>query len=112
VNWLRIELDNTWFGSIKEFLYQGSVPLIQVRLADGRIWEYRLPAGCAAAGFVINPLLFSADSLVNPFLNQSKPIHVVAFRILLDERCYDQSIRLEMQAVQGIPALRNGSEPH
>lgn len=111
VNWLRIEFRKTWYGSIKEFLYQGSVPLIEVRLADGTVLEYRLPAGNAAAGFVINPLLSSADSLVDPFLQQGKPVHVVAFRVLVDERCYDQLIQLEMQKVEGVPALRNGAEP-
>ena len=104
--WLKVELDETWFGAVKRFFCRASVPGIDVRLEDGQTKSYRLLPGNALAGFVVNPLLYSEADLVLPFLKEGKPLRVTAVRVYSKKWSFDDSVRFEMEKIEGIPALR------
>ena len=103
--WLQVELRETWFGRGRKLFYRGAMPEIDVQLADGRILSYRLPPGNARAGFIINPLLDSGASLEAQLPGSSKPARVVAARIHINRWCFDDSIRIVMRKIEGVPAL-------
>ena len=105
--WLKIELHETRFGTVRKFLCRASVPCIDIRLEDGQTLRYRLLPGNAFSGFVVNPLLQSEADLVLPFLKEGKPIRVTGARVCSKNRWFfDDSVRFVMEKIEGIPALR------
>jgi hypothetical protein len=104
--WLKIELHETRFGTVRTFLCRASAPGIDIRLENGQALRYRLLPGNALSGFVVNPLLYSEADLVLPFLKEGKPLRVTAVRVYSKKWCFDDSVRFEMEKIEGIPALR------
>jgi len=103
--WIRIELHETWFETVRKFFYQALLPAIEVRLEDGRTAIYYLPPGNARSGFIVNPLLDSEIDLVLPSLNQGKPGRVTAVRVYARRWCFYNSVRYVVEKIEGIPAL-------
>ncbi len=106
VNWLCVKMHETRYGTIRQLLYQGSIPSIEVRLVNGAIRRYDLPEGLAASGFVISPLLDSRICLGIPFLTHHEPARVVAVRVMADSRYFANVVDFELQSVKGVPLFQ------
>jgi hypothetical protein len=108
--WLRVELQQTWFGTIRSVLLAGPEVRIEVRLEDGRTSSYRLVPGNARHGFVLSPLLRTPANLLPPGPNRRPPASVLAARVrTANSRFFDNSVRFIIQTIRNVPALE--SEP-
>ena len=103
--WLKIEMHETWFGTIRKFLCRAAEVRMDVRLENGQTRQYRLLPSNASSGFVVSPLF--------PFIEEGKPICVTAVKIYSMNRwCFDDSVRIVKEEIQGVPALQCESDTH
>ena len=101
--WLKLDLQPDWPGKIREFFYQATVPVIEIRLADGSTESYQLTPGSARSGFVINPLLVTTADPALTALGRSKPKKVTAMRVLAPGGFLP--VRIVIESIEGVPAL-------
>ena len=103
--WATVELQQTAWGALQNFLWNCPVIACDVRLDDGRTTSYRLLSGNAQYGFVLSPLLASDASLMYPADPLHPPARVVAARIRSDnQRFFKPTIRFTTRAIRDIPA--------
>ena len=104
--WLRVELKQTWFGTLQNLLLASPEVRIEVRLENGRTSSYRLLPGNARHGFVLNPLLQTPADLLPRAPDRRPPVRVVALRVRTSSgRFFDKSVRFIIQPIRGVPML-------
>jgi hypothetical protein len=99
--WLRVQVHKTWLGSMERFLCRAAAIWIEVKLQNGDVCRYRLLAGNAASGFVINPLLRSDADLPGAWVPNHQQTRVVEARVHSESRfSYGTSLGFEFSTIE------------
>ena len=108
--WLRVELRRTLLGSLQNLLWNSSEVRIEVAFDQGQTERYRLTAGNARAGFLINPFFPTEIDPAVIVSGLASPRPIKAFRIYtLNKQFFKPTIRVMEQQIHGIAALRSSS---
>jgi hypothetical protein len=60
-SFVKLKFGPSRIGRIVAFLHRPPIVSLVVTLADGRVLQYRLPRGLAESGFLLSPLVATAD---------------------------------------------------
>jgi len=104
--WLKLDLQSDWLERMREFFYQATMPVIEIRLADGSTKSYQLTPGSARSGFIINPLFNTTADAALTALGKITPRRVTAMRVLATGGFLP--VGIVMKKIEGIPALDTG----
>jgi hypothetical protein len=63
--WVEIDLPLSLFGRLRDFAYKTPLVRLAVEEADGRVRRYRLPPLEGRTGFILNPLMETADDFLD-----------------------------------------------
>jgi len=70
--WIEIEIDSTWLGKLREFLYKPAGITMTLETLDHETKHYRLIRPLARSGFMVNPALRNRADLLEMYMNPSK----------------------------------------
>lgn len=107
--YLRVNPKESLFIKIKNIIYKPNIYFIEYTLSDGSLHRERINISQARIGFLIEPLIKSADNLhaaldKNMHINQVAPInHMISFRIVCETSKFcAKTFGLELLQVQGL----------
>lgn len=92
LTWAKMKISQSLFGQAFGTLAHPSSPLLEIRLQDGRILQYRLNRDQAASGFLMSPFISTTNdfrSLIQQVQSQPGSIHpnqVKCFRLVTGDR--------------------------
>lgn len=53
--WVRVDLQRTWLGKLRQLFWPGGAPTIRLRDKDGNVFRYLLPTDAAQTGLLLQP---------------------------------------------------------
>ena len=68
--WIKIDLQPSWLGRLRTFLYKPPMLRLEIEDITGRKSSYRMPAPIGRAGFIINPLIEDFSSFTYYAINK------------------------------------------
>lgn len=99
--WLKVDLQPSWLGRLRAFLYKPPQVKLRINLANGDVVEYLMPLPQGRTGFIINPLVEDHIDYLQ-FASNQLIKRVTSIALVLNEgdaKFFSPSTRYELSAL-------------